>query len=474
MIKIYPEETVGKVRRIHGVNGTPIIRNWYVDLRYWFKRWEIPVVRTHDCPYDAFDTVDLHHIFPNPEADPDDPKSYRFKLSDDLLSATRDSGVEIYFRLGETIEHQPTMMWNRPERWTPELIAKVCLNIVRHYNEGWANGFEWGIQYWEFWNEPNGPKNWTGTAEQFYELYRAVAVAIKQHDPKLKIGLAGFTSGVIEVETERYKAWRDGFKQCAEDGIPIDFVSWHQYLSDWNNLSDAADRIRSFLNSVGLHNAESHLGEWGYRPIEEMEEDRLTIFQTRNIKRYDMMERVVRRQESHEGAALILGVLSVLQNIDVDLAQYYTATNSESWGLFTNSGNPNTRAVAFEVFSEFLKLNPEPQRVRSEVEGLSIAVLPALENGGRKLRIALASLREIINLPVVLNSGEWKSVRLRVLDTIYDWKDVSPPEVKEGVVNVPIAGKGIAVLELERVDGEGLSGSDSKSVDIRKGAEGDW
>lgn len=472
MIRLYPEETSGNIRRIHGVNGTPIIRNWYVDLRYWFTRWEIPIVRTHDCPYEAFDTVDLHHIFPNPEADPDNPASYRFALSDDLLRATRESGAEIYFRLGETIEHQPTMMWNRPERWTPELIAKVCLNIVRHYNEGWANGFEWNIQYWEFWNEPNGPKNWTGTAEQFYELYRAVAVAIKQHDPSLKVGLAGFTSGVIEVETERYQAWRDGFRQCAEDGIPIDFVSWHQYLSDWNNLKAAADRIRNFLNSVGLTKAESHLGEWGYRPIEEMEDQRLTIFQTRNIKRYDMMEKVVRRQGSHEGAALILGVLSVLQDADVDLAQYYTATNSESWGLFSNSGNPNTRAVAFEVFSEFLKL--APVRIRSEVDAESVAVLAAEEEGGQKLRVAVASLRELIALPVALNSGEWKSVRLRVLDSVYDWKEVPPPAVQEGRVEIPLAGKGLAVLELERVVADEGTDTVQKNVDLRKGTEGDW
>ena len=27
---------------------------------------------------------------------------------------------------------------------------------VRHYNRGWANGHEWGIRYWEIWNEPDG------------------------------------------------------------------------------------------------------------------------------------------------------------------------------------------------------------------------------------------------------------------------------------------------------------------------------
>ncbi|MBI4578450.1 MAG: hypothetical protein HY718_02035 [Planctomycetes bacterium] len=49
--------------------------------------------------------------------------------------------------------------------------AKICVNIIRHYNEGWADGFHYNIRYWEIWNEPNvgnsmrsGTRRWKHTA----------------------------------------------------------------------------------------------------------------------------------------------------------------------------------------------------------------------------------------------------------------------------------------------------------------------
>ena len=70
----------------------------------------------------------------------------------------------------------------------------VCEHIIRHYNEGWANGFKLGIEYWEIWNEPDGKKpngdqpNWSGTPEEFYEMYSVTAAHLKKRFPKLKIG----------------------------------------------------------------------------------------------------------------------------------------------------------------------------------------------------------------------------------------------------------------------------------------------
>ena len=59
--------------------------------------------------------------------------------------------------------------------------ARICANIVRHYNEGWADGFHYGITYWEIWNEPDNEESielnnmWKGTKEQYYDLYAATA-----------------------------------------------------------------------------------------------------------------------------------------------------------------------------------------------------------------------------------------------------------------------------------------------------------
>ena len=59
---------------------------------------------------------------------------------------------------------------------------------IRHYNEGWADGYHWNIEHWEIWNEPDldrDPKDafnkrcWSGTVEQFAELYTVAARHLK-------------------------------------------------------------------------------------------------------------------------------------------------------------------------------------------------------------------------------------------------------------------------------------------------------
>ena len=30
------------------------------------------------------------------------------------------------------------------------------MNVIKHYNSGWANGYHYNIKYWEIWNEPDG------------------------------------------------------------------------------------------------------------------------------------------------------------------------------------------------------------------------------------------------------------------------------------------------------------------------------
>lgn len=32
--------------------------------------------------------------------------------------------------------------------------ADICIHIIRHYNEGWANGFHLNLDYWHIWEEP--------------------------------------------------------------------------------------------------------------------------------------------------------------------------------------------------------------------------------------------------------------------------------------------------------------------------------
>ena len=63
--------------------------------------------------------------------------------------------------------------------------ARICEHIIRHYNEGWANGFHFGIVYWEIWNEPDNGlpgenQMWTGTDEEYFALYDVTAKHLKK------------------------------------------------------------------------------------------------------------------------------------------------------------------------------------------------------------------------------------------------------------------------------------------------------
>lgn len=476
MITIYTDEIVGPMRPLHGVNRGPVDRNWYFDLRPWFKRWQIPNIRTHDCPYNAFDTVDLHYIFPDPAADPDLPESYCFGLSDDLLQAVRDTGAEIYFRLGETIEHQPRMMWNRPERWTPELMAKVCVNIIRHYNEGWADGFHWDIRYWEFWNEPNGPKNWTGTVAQFLELYRAVAVAIKRHNPELMVGTAGFGSGFV-LPSGEVSQWALMLKQCVEEGVPVDFVSWHIYMKSWDELVERARIVRELLDSIGLARAESHVGEWGNLATLLHGDRHVTVFETRNIKRYDLMKQLGDRQGDHRSAAIVFGTLVALQECPVDIAQYYCADTSSLFGLFDSFGMPVKRGWAFEAFTEFFRAVEHP--VRLKVEGNSHEVMALATQEGSGIRLGIASTRDQLAIPVKLISScgeEWQLQNVRLLDFRHNLEEVVVPDTcGRSEFQLPLGSAGVVMAEFfpASIGNSGVSGFEVNAPGFKE-REGNW
>lgn len=106
-----------------------------------------------------------------------------------------ESGVEPFFRLGVTIENDAAIKSYRidspadPHKW-----AVICEHIIRHYTEGWADGFKYDIKYWEIWNEPDNYEEpeinqlWKGTEEQYYELYGVASGHLKKCFPHLKIG----------------------------------------------------------------------------------------------------------------------------------------------------------------------------------------------------------------------------------------------------------------------------------------------
>jgi xylan 1,4-beta-xylosidase len=90
--------------------------------------------------------------------------------------------------------------------------------------------------YFEVWNEPNLPAFWAGTQEEYFELYRVTAAAVKGVDAGLMVGGPATAAN----------AWLDAFLNfCDRNGLPADFVSTHHYPNDplWSVTQDTESEL---------------------------------------------------------------------------------------------------------------------------------------------------------------------------------------------------------------------------------------
>jgi hypothetical protein len=346
---------VGRIKPIHGVNNGPLANGENAKLGRWYAEAGFPVARLHDVRWPSPDAVDVSTIFPLAHLDPDDPRNYLFAKTDDYLAAILAAKSRIVYRLGQSIEP-----WSKYHTHPPRdthRFARVCVNIIRHYNDGWADGFHHGITHWEIWNEPDMklPLQWLGTQKDYFRLYETVARAIKAHDPKLKVGGPALTSMSSD--------WARPFvAHCREQRLPLDFFSFHVYASKPQVLVDSCRQARKLLDEHGFKETEIHLNEWRYHP-------------TWNGLRPDEPEKYVdvpgwfARGCSGKGAAFAATVLMRLQDEPVDMTNFYTADTS-AWSMFGQFG---IRTPVYHAFKAFNELATHPNRVACEVAAAGAA-----------------------------------------------------------------------------------------------------
>ena len=270
-VEIDPAREVGPVKMMNAVNNGPAIPSAAgTQIRGNFDTYaqaKFPYARLHDsinCVPGGAHAVDVSAIFPDFDADENDPANYDFTFTDTYLATILKTGTKIFFRLGETIEHGSKKYHVYP----PKDIAKwarVCEHIVRHYNEKWADGFSYGIDRWEIWNEPDlryeGParktsQTWQGTPEQFFELYETTAKHLKRCFPTIKVG-GPASAGRME--------WCERFvRYCQEHAVPMDFFSWHVYGVSPSEIADRGRAVRKLLDTHGYEQTESICDEYNY------------------------------------------------------------------------------------------------------------------------------------------------------------------------------------------------------------------
>ena len=197
---------IGTLKPFNGATGAPGAEfsgnrgEAKIDVSEAYKNARIDLIRTHD----AFGPSDIDaqfgaaknlpvsipaernalNIFPDMSADANNPMSYNFGPTDRLIASIKGVGAETIFRIGRSIGADPTPPADSDK------YAQIARHIVLHYNQGWNNGFHYGLPYyWEaLWNEPDFRVFWTGTPQQYYDLYEKVAHAVKAAEPKALIG----------------------------------------------------------------------------------------------------------------------------------------------------------------------------------------------------------------------------------------------------------------------------------------------
>ena len=316
-IKVDFTKETGKIKPMHSVGQPPFIGIDFSMCDY-LEAAHIPFSRLHDVggPFGRNLFVDIPNIFRDFSADPSDPKAYDFAFTDLLINELVSRGIEPFFRLGVTIENCRKIkayridLPNDYEKW-----AKICEGIIRHYTEGWADGFNHKITYWEIWNEPDNFENpeenqmWNGTAEEYYRLYGIASRYLKKKFPRLKIGgyaSCGFYAltqsdngfGACSPRFEYFIEFFEGFmKYIKKNSCPLDFFSWHSYAGIEDNIV-WANYIRKSLDENGYKDAEHTLNEWNCCP------------DLKGTARH---------------AALTGGMMLALQNTTLDSAMFYDA-----------------------------------------------------------------------------------------------------------------------------------------------------
>jgi hypothetical protein len=315
----------GKIKPMHAVNNGPIdLKTEQIRSNFEaFRAARIPFVRNHDASffiwYGGEHTVDVHAIFPDFTKNPYDADSYDFTLTDEYLKSIVDAGSSVFYRLGSKIEHWTkkygTIVPSDFHKW-----AVVCEHIIRHYNEGWANGFRHNIVYWEIWNEPDGIKedgtspNWSGTHREFYELYAAAATHLKGRFPHLKIG-----GPAVCGYAEDGKWTKDFLAYLTAGGrrVPLDFFSWHAYTEYPCVIREMGEFTRALLDAAGYTETESILDEYNY----------LENFTDRFVS--SVLEII-----GMHGAALTAAAMAVGQAGPIDMLMYYDARPCIFNGMF--------------------------------------------------------------------------------------------------------------------------------------------
>lgn len=113
---------------------------------------------------------------------------------------------------------------------------------------------EVGKWFFEVWNEPNLEGFWSGTRDEYFELYKHSALAVKSVNAKFKVG------GPATARNEWIPEFIDF---CKTGNVPVDFITTHHYPTDspFGHHADARRQMEDSRRGI--------LTEWLRKAVSE-------------------------------------------------------------------------------------------------------------------------------------------------------------------------------------------------------------
>lgn len=273
-------------------------------------------------------------------------------------------------------------------QWS-RLVRRFVQHLVDHF--GLAEVLTW---HFEVWNEPDLHNTfWTGTMAEYFQLYAEAARAVKSVDERLRVG-GPATSKTMWVP--------DLLAFCAEQRVPLDFISTHHYCVDadlvrgvpegpmyyrgMKGMRGDVERVRAQIAASAFPNAELHFTEWNSCPAHEDVYGKDTAFT----------------------AAFALQTIKEVSGL-VDSYMWWTVSDIfEETGIslrpFTGKyGLVNQHGIKKPVFHAFRWL----ARLYDQEIPLSHASARATRSTAGDVRILAWNLPEVIETD--LGGGDWKT-----------------------------------------------------------------
>ncbi|MFC1763002.1 glycoside hydrolase [Planctomycetota bacterium] len=265
----------------------------------------------------GFETVRFHGLFHEdmfPIFVTDGKVTYNWQYIDDLFDRMLALNVRPFIELSFfptpiAAENSKTQFWWKANITPDESKFGMWHDLVQAFTQHCVDRY--GIDevltwYFEVWNEANLDRGFfDGTKSQYFELYKQSVLAVRSVDDRLMVGGPSTSNFVPDERYEGEREDRSGFPQafeaenintlewrgvwieefleyCAEEKLPVDFVSCHPYPTDYpfNPRTGKGKDFSRFVQSTRIDiewlnkviaksaypNAEIHLTEWNTSP----------------------------------------------------------------------------------------------------------------------------------------------------------------------------------------------------------------